>query len=51
MKQTHIGINSKIRQEDENFNSLLQNGDILNHSTEEKFKVPDKKDLTYLNMI
>ncbi|XP_004422938.1 PREDICTED: protein LAP2 isoform X5 [Ceratotherium simum simum] len=44
VKQTHIGINSKIRQEDENFNSLLQNGDILNHSTEEKFKVRDKKD-------
>ncbi|XP_055000583.1 erbin isoform X1 [Sorex araneus] len=44
VKQTHIGINSKIRQEDENFNSLLQNGDILNHSTEEKFKVHDKKD-------
>uniref|UniRef100_A0A452TSL2 Erbin n=1 Tax=Ursus maritimus TaxID=29073 RepID=A0A452TSL2_URSMA len=44
MKQTHIGINSKIRQEDENFNSLLQNGDILNHSTEEKFQVRDKKD-------
>ncbi|XP_025748678.1 erbin isoform X9 [Callorhinus ursinus] len=44
MKQTHIGINSQIRQEDENFNSLLQNGDILNHSTEEKFQVHDKKD-------
>ncbi|XP_066098420.1 erbin isoform X11 [Saccopteryx bilineata] len=44
MKQTHIGINSKNRQEDENFNSLLQNGDILNHSTEEKLKVHDKKD-------
>ncbi|KAG8516131.1 Erbin, partial [Galemys pyrenaicus] len=44
VKQTHIGINSKIRQEDENFNSLLQNGDILNDSTEEKFKVRDKKD-------
>ncbi|KAF4024327.1 hypothetical protein G4228_016432 [Cervus hanglu yarkandensis] len=44
VKQTHIGVNSKIRQEDENFNSLLQNGDILNHSTEEKIKVPDKKD-------
>ncbi|XP_016013626.2 erbin isoform X7 [Rousettus aegyptiacus] len=41
VKQTHIGINSKIRQEDENFNSLLQNGDILNHSTEEKFKIQD----------
>ncbi|XP_019507994.1 PREDICTED: erbin isoform X8 [Hipposideros armiger] len=44
VKQTHIGINSKIRQEDENFNRLLQNGDILNHSKEEKFKVHDKKD-------
>ncbi|XP_020145585.1 erbin isoform X1 [Microcebus murinus] len=44
LKQTHIDINSKIRQEDENFNSLLQNGDILNNSTEEKFKVHDKKD-------
>ncbi|KAM5330406.1 erbin isoform 2-T2 [Glossophaga mutica] len=44
MKQTHIGINSKNRQEDENLNSLLQNGDILNHSTEEKFKILDKKD-------
>ncbi|XP_053769139.1 erbin isoform X5 [Desmodus rotundus] len=44
VKQTHIGINSKNRQEDENFNSLLQNGDILNHSTEEKFKIHDKKD-------
>ncbi|XP_043447371.1 erbin isoform X6 [Prionailurus bengalensis] len=45
MKQTHIGgINSKIRQEDENFNSLLQNGDILNHSTEENYQVHDKKD-------
>nr|XP_019599650.1 PREDICTED: erbin isoform X9 [Rhinolophus sinicus] len=44
VKQTHIGINSKIRQEDENFNSVLQNGDILNHSKEEKFKVHDKKD-------
>ncbi|XP_006871039.1 PREDICTED: protein LAP2-like isoform X1 [Chrysochloris asiatica] len=44
-KETHIGINSKIRQEDENFNSLLQNGDIINSSTEEKFKSHDKKDL------
>ncbi|XP_051709648.2 erbin isoform X9 [Oryctolagus cuniculus] len=44
VKQTHIDINAKIRQEDENFNSLLQNGDILNNSTEEKFKVRDKKD-------
>ncbi|XP_037006698.2 erbin isoform X2 [Artibeus jamaicensis] len=46
MKQTHIGINSKNRQEDENFNSLLQNGDILNHSAEEKFKIHDKKDFS-----
>ncbi|KAM9693839.1 erbin isoform 1-T1 [Trichechus inunguis] len=44
VKETHIGINSRIRQEDENFNSLLQNGDILSSSTEEKFKVHDKKD-------
>ncbi|KAM6223476.1 erbin isoform 2-T2 [Rhynchocyon petersi] len=45
VKETHIGINSKIRQEDENFNSLLQNGDVLNSSTEEKFKLHHKKDL------
>ncbi|XP_007523553.2 erbin isoform X1 [Erinaceus europaeus] len=44
VKQIHIGLNSKIRQEDENLNSLLQNGDILNHSSEEKFKIHDKKD-------
>nr|XP_004671253.2 erbin isoform X8 [Jaculus jaculus] len=44
VKQTHIETNSKIRQEDENFNSLLQNGDILNNLPEEKFKVPDRKD-------
>nr|XP_055110295.1 erbin isoform X4 [Symphalangus syndactylus] len=44
VKQTHIDINSKIRQEDENFNNVLQNGDILNNSTEEKFKARDKKD-------
>ncbi|XP_011816684.1 PREDICTED: protein LAP2 isoform X2 [Colobus angolensis palliatus] len=43
VKKTHIDTNSKIRQEDENFNSLLQNGDILNNSTEEKFKAHDKK--------
>ncbi|XP_023446635.1 erbin isoform X5 [Dasypus novemcinctus] len=42
VKETHIGINSKIRQEDENFNSLLQNGDIFKNSVEEKFKVHDK---------
>ncbi|XP_076973436.1 erbin isoform X3 [Tamandua tetradactyla] len=41
-KETQIGINSKIRQEDENFNSLLQNGNILNNSTEENFKGHDK---------
>ncbi|XP_051038828.1 erbin isoform X5 [Phodopus roborovskii] len=44
VKQAPIDSNSKIRQEDENFNSLLQNGDILNNSPEEKFKVNDKKD-------
>ncbi|XP_036063108.1 erbin isoform X2 [Onychomys torridus] len=44
VKQTSMDSNSKIRQEDENFNSLLQNGDILNSSPEEKFKVNDKKD-------
>ncbi|XP_059132150.1 erbin isoform X5 [Peromyscus eremicus] len=44
VKQTPIDSNSKIRQEDENFNSLLQNGDILNSSPEEKFRVNDKKD-------
>ncbi|XP_040585027.1 erbin isoform X6 [Mesocricetus auratus] len=44
VKQTPIDSNSKIRQEDENFNSLLQNGDILNNSPEAKFKVNDKKD-------
>ncbi|XP_048224110.1 erbin isoform X2 [Perognathus longimembris pacificus] len=44
VKQTRTDTNSKIRQEDENFNSLLQNGDILNNSPEEKFKVHDKKD-------
>ncbi|XP_076408273.1 erbin isoform X3 [Peromyscus maniculatus bairdii] len=44
VKQTPIDSNSKIRQEDENFNSLLQNGDVLNSSPEEKFKVNDKKD-------
>ncbi|XP_006899445.1 PREDICTED: protein LAP2-like [Elephantulus edwardii] len=45
VKETHI--NSKIRQEDENFNSLLQNGDILNSSTEQKFRVHDEKDLNH----
>ncbi|KAM5264615.1 erbin isoform 2-T2 [Ctenodactylus gundi] len=44
VKQAHVDINSKIRPEDENFNSLLQNGDILNNSPEEKFKIHVKKD-------
>uniref|UniRef100_A0A452TTK0 Erbin n=1 Tax=Ursus maritimus TaxID=29073 RepID=A0A452TTK0_URSMA len=41
MKQTHIGINSKIR-----FVNILTESFIyiLNHSTEEKFQVRDKKD-------
>ncbi|XP_017446670.2 erbin isoform X3 [Rattus norvegicus] len=43
-KQIPIDSNSKIRQEDENFNSLLQNGVNLNNSPEEKFKINDKKD-------
>lgn len=44
VKQIPIDSNSKIRQEDENFNSLLQNGVNLNNSPEEKFKINDKKD-------
>ncbi|XP_075397214.1 erbin isoform X1 [Tenrec ecaudatus] len=44
VKETRIGINSKVRKEDENFNNLLHNGDILNNSTEEKFSIHDTKD-------
>ena len=44
VKQTPVDSNSKVRQEDENFNSLLQNGVNLNNSPEEKFKINDKKD-------
>ncbi|XP_060241654.1 erbin isoform X4 [Meriones unguiculatus] len=44
VKQTCSDSNAKVRQEDENFNSLLQNGVILNNSSEEKFKVNDKQD-------
>ncbi|XP_055457944.1 erbin isoform X4 [Psammomys obesus] len=44
VKQTSSDSNAKVRQEDENFNSLLQNGVILNNSSEEKFKVNDKQD-------
>ncbi|XP_031216128.1 erbin isoform X6 [Mastomys coucha] len=44
VKQNPVDRNSKVRQEDENFNSLLQNGVNLNNSPEEKFKTNDKKD-------
>ncbi|XP_052015979.1 erbin isoform X4 [Apodemus sylvaticus] len=44
VKQTPVDSNSKVRQEDENFNSLIQNGINLNNSPEEKFKINDKKD-------
>ncbi|XP_051847400.1 erbin isoform X7 [Antechinus flavipes] len=43
LKETHIAVISKIRQEDENFNNLLQNGSDLSNSTEEKCKVNEKK--------
>ncbi|XP_036618090.1 erbin isoform X3 [Trichosurus vulpecula] len=43
LKETHIAVISKIRQEDENFNNLLQNGSDLSNSTEEKCKVHEKK--------
>uniref|UniRef100_A0A4X2LSS2 Erbin n=1 Tax=Vombatus ursinus TaxID=29139 RepID=A0A4X2LSS2_VOMUR len=43
LKETHIAVISKIRQEDENFNNLLQNGSDLSSSTEEKCKVHEKK--------
>ncbi|XP_068952535.1 erbin isoform X4 [Petaurus breviceps papuanus] len=43
LKETHIAVISKIRQEDENFNNLLQNGSDLSNSTEEKGKVHEKK--------
>ncbi|XP_029431880.1 erbin isoform X2 [Rhinatrema bivittatum] len=38
-KETNIALNSKIRQEDENFNSVLQNG---------KFNTPEEKEITKL---
>ncbi|XP_072461206.1 erbin isoform X2 [Notamacropus eugenii] len=43
LKETHIAVISKIRQEDENFNNLLQNGSDLSNSTEEKCRVHEKK--------
>ncbi|XP_074062836.1 erbin isoform X4 [Macrotis lagotis] len=43
LKETHMAVISKIRQEDENFNNLLQNGSDLSNSAEEKFKAHEKK--------
>ncbi|XP_044519437.1 erbin [Gracilinanus agilis] len=43
LKETNISVISKIRQEDENFNSLLQNGSDLSNSMDEKCKVHEKK--------
>ncbi|XP_043402384.1 erbin isoform X10 [Chelonia mydas] len=41
-KETHSAAISKIRQEDENFNSLLQNGGELNITVEEEFNAQEK---------
>ncbi|XP_034629365.1 erbin isoform X3 [Trachemys scripta elegans] len=41
-KETHSAAISKIRQEDENFNSLLQNGGELNITAEEEINVQEK---------
>ncbi|XP_065595840.1 erbin isoform X2 [Cyrtonyx montezumae] len=41
-KETHAGVLSKIRQEDENLNNLLQNGGDLNITAEEKINVQEK---------
>ncbi|XP_071587270.1 erbin isoform X4 [Heliangelus exortis] len=41
-KETHAAVLSKIRQEDENLNNLLQNGDELNITVEEKIIVQEK---------
>ncbi|XP_051498593.1 erbin isoform X6 [Apus apus] len=41
-KETHAAVLSKIRQEDENLNNLLQNGDELNITVEEKITVQEK---------
>ncbi|XP_054842083.1 erbin isoform X2 [Eublepharis macularius] len=41
-KETNASITSKIRQEDENSNSLLQNGGEINVTAEEKLVAQDK---------
>ncbi|NWW43941.1 ERBIN protein, partial [Pedionomus torquatus] len=41
-KETHAAVLSKIRREDENLNSLLQNGSELNLTVEEKINVQEK---------
>ncbi|NXW18040.1 ERBIN protein, partial [Circaetus pectoralis] len=41
-KETHAAVLSKIRQEDENLNNLLQNGGELSITVEEKIHVQDK---------
>ncbi|XP_043370124.1 erbin isoform X10 [Dermochelys coriacea] len=41
-KETHSAAISKIRQEDENFNSLLQNGGELNITVEEEINAQEK---------
>ncbi|NXT35234.1 ERBIN protein, partial [Pelecanoides urinatrix] len=41
-KETHAAVLSKIRQEDENLNNLLQNGGKLSITVEEKINVQEK---------
>ncbi|NWH90033.1 ERBIN protein, partial [Aegithalos caudatus] len=41
-KETHAAVLSKIRQEDENLNNLLQNGGELSITVEEKLNVQEK---------
>uniref|UniRef100_A0A672V7A3 Erbin n=1 Tax=Strigops habroptila TaxID=2489341 RepID=A0A672V7A3_STRHB len=41
-KETHAAVLSKIRQEDENLNNLLQNGGELRITVEEKINVQEK---------
>ncbi|XP_059689935.1 erbin isoform X4 [Gavia stellata] len=41
-KETHAAVLSKIRREDENLNNLLQNGDELSITAEEKINVQGK---------
>ncbi|KFV04556.1 Protein LAP2, partial [Pterocles gutturalis] len=42
VKETHAAVLTKIRQEDENLNNLLQNGDELSIKVEEKINVQEK---------